>query len=49
VEASEDEVVTETQTLKYIQTGVNSAQSRMITSETIIQLHKNHTAVSPAG
>jgi hypothetical protein len=36
VEASEDEVVIETQIPNHIQTGVNSAQSRMIASETMI-------------
>jgi hypothetical protein len=49
VEASEDEVVIETQIPNHIQTGVSSAQSRMIASETMTQLHKNQTAVSLAG
>ena len=35
VEASEDEVVIETQISNHIQTGVSSARNRMIASETM--------------
>ena len=48
VEASEDEVVTETQIINHIQTGVNSTQNHTVASEATAQHHQRKIVALPA-